>query len=107
MADKSLHFFSQLRTVKTTELNRYSNAEVMSPTILREKGYRFFFFSREEARMHVHVYFENGEAQFWIEPEIELERNYRLSRLQPKQIESIIEEHYHEFKTSWQAHFGS
>jgi len=27
----------------------------MSPTIFREKGLRFFFFSREEARLHVHV----------------------------------------------------
>ena len=28
----------------------------MSPTIFREDGYQFFFFSREEPRMHVHVY---------------------------------------------------
>lgn len=74
---------------------------------MREKGYRFFFFSREETRMHVHVYCENGEAKFWIEPEIELAKNYRLSRLQLKQIESIIEEHYHEFTAAWQIHFGS
>jgi len=62
----------------------------MSPTIFREKGYPFFFFSREETRMHVHVYCGEGEAKFWLEPEIELERNYRLSRLQLKQIEEII-----------------
>lgn len=79
----------------------------MSPTILREKGYRFFFFSREETRMHVHVYCEDGEAKFWLEPEIELARNYRLSRLQLKQIEEIIEEHYDQFTTSWQIHFSS
>ncbi len=53
----------------------------MSPTIFREKGYRFFFFSREETRMHVHVYRADGEAKFWLEPEIELAKNYRLSRL--------------------------
>ncbi|MBW1759179.1 MAG: DUF4160 domain-containing protein [Deltaproteobacteria bacterium] len=79
----------------------------MSPTILREKGYRFFFFSREETRMHVHIYCENGEAKFWLEPEIELARNYRLSRLQLKQIEEIIEEHYNEFTGAWQTHFSS
>jgi len=27
----------------------------MSPTVLKEAGYRFFFFSREELRMHVHI----------------------------------------------------
>ena len=79
----------------------------MSPTILREKGYRFFFFSREETRMHVHVYCENGEAKFWLQPEIELARNYRLSRLQLKQIEEIIEERYDQFTTAWQTHFSS
>ena len=78
----------------------------MSPTIFREKGYRFFFFSREETRMHVHVYCGDGEAKFWLDPEIELARNYRLSRLQIKQIEEIIEEHYNELTSAWQKHFG-
>lgn len=52
----------------------------MSPTILIEKGYRFFFFSREETRMHIHVNCGNGEAKFWLEPEIELEKitDYQL-----------------------------
>jgi len=54
----------------------------MSPTIFREKGYRFFFFSREGPRMHVHAYCGDGEAKFWLVPEIELAQNYRLSRLQ-------------------------
>lgn len=27
----------------------------MSPTVLREKGYRFFFFSKEEPRCHILV----------------------------------------------------
>ena len=46
----------------------------MSPTVFREQGYRFFFFSREEQRMHVHVLSADGEAKFWLEPEIELAR---------------------------------
>lgn len=57
--------------------------------------------------MHVHIYCENGEAKFWLEPEIELARNYHLSRLQLKQIEEIIEEHYNEFTGAWQTHFSS
>jgi hypothetical protein len=40
----------------------------MSPTLFRERGYRFFFFSREEARMHVHVYHADGGAKFWLNP---------------------------------------
>ena len=40
----------------------------MSPTVLRYKHYRFFFFSREETRKHVHVVSPEGEAKFWWEP---------------------------------------
>ena len=78
----------------------------MSPTIFREAGYRFFFFSREESRIHVHVVSENAEAKFWLEPEIELANNYRYSRKQLKEIELLIKVHYNELISAWQQHFG-
>ena len=78
----------------------------MSPTIHREKGYRFFFFSREEPRMHVHVYCADGEAKFWLEPQLELARNYRLSRTQLGEIEQIIEAHHDEFASAWKRHLS-
>ena len=34
--------------------------------------------------MHVHVYCADGEAKFWLDPEIELTKNYRLPRKRPK-----------------------
>ncbi|GER92385.1 DUF4160 domain-containing protein [hot springs metagenome] len=77
----------------------------MSPTIFFKKGYRFFFFSREEPRMHVHIYCSGGEAKFWLEPEIELAKNFNLSRKQLKEIENILEEHYDEIKTAWHEWF--
>ena len=52
----------------------------MSPTVFKESGYRFFFFSREEERMHVHVISGDGEAKYWLEPEIELAKNHRYSK---------------------------
>ncbi len=78
----------------------------MSPTIYREKGYRFFFFSREESRIHVHVMCDSGEAKFWLEPEIELAKNFNLSRTQLREIETLIEVHHHEFIGAWKEHFG-
>jgi hypothetical protein len=36
----------------------------MAPTIFREGGFRFFFFSREEPRMHVHVSHPDGKPSF-------------------------------------------
>ena len=64
----------------------------MSPTIFRHKGYRFFFFSREEKRMHIHVFCTDGEAKFWLEPLISLARNHGLSSRQLNELKEIIEE---------------
>ena len=66
----------------------------MGQTIRREGGYRFFFFSREESRPHVHVYSADGEAKFWLEPKLELAKNYRLTKIQLTAAESIIQAHY-------------
>ena len=78
----------------------------MSPTVFRERGYRFFFFSREEPRMHVHVMSGTGEAKYWLEPEIELAKNHQLSRRELREIEEIIEAHFNEIQAAWNAHFG-
>lgn len=77
----------------------------MSPTIYRERGYRFFFFSREEPRMHVHVICADGESKFWLEPRIELARNVKLTARQIREVEEIIEEHRDEFGAAWHRHF--
>ena len=52
----------------------------MSPTLFRGNGARYFFFSREEDRIHVHVISGDGEAKFRFEPEIELAKNHHYSR---------------------------
>ena len=78
----------------------------MSPTVLRHGPYRFFFFSREEPRMHVHVNCAEGEAKFWLEPKIELAYNHKLSRKQLRETEEIIVEHNLEIANAWRDHFG-
>lgn len=70
----------------------------MSPTLFREHGYRFFFFSREEARMHVHVYHADGEAKFWLEPVIELAQNHGLSAQAIKAVETMVRTHEKEIR---------
>lgn len=76
----------------------------MSPTVFRHKGYRFFFFSREEDRMHVHVFCGNGEAKFWLEPEIALAENAGLPSKQLGEVERIIGERRDEIATRWKQH---
>jgi hypothetical protein len=78
----------------------------VSPTVFREGGFRFFFFSREESRMHVHVRSADGEAKFWLEPRIELAINHGLRGSDVRHTETIIEAHYDELVAAWKAHFG-
>ena len=78
----------------------------MNPTIFRERGFRFLFFSREESRLHVHIQGARGEAKFWIEPQIKLAENYGLSQKDIRIVQSIIEERENEIRSAWASHFG-
>jgi hypothetical protein len=78
----------------------------MSPTIHRVGPYRFFFNSREESRLHVHVATSEGVAKFWLEPIIALASFYNLNTKDLRRMEEIIKEHEHEFKSAWHRHFS-
>ena len=78
----------------------------MSPTIFRKLGFRFFFFSREETRLHVHVHCADGEAKFWLEPRIELAQNYGLNPRQVRAAEELIRKHENVIVAAWRKHFG-
>ena len=77
----------------------------MSPTVFRAKGFRFYFFSREELRAHVHVQHANGEAKFWIDPAVELAGNFGLKPKQVTEAKDLIEEHLDEIRSAWAKHF--
>ena len=79
----------------------------MSPTILREGGFRFYFFSREERRIHVHVQCAEGEAKYWLEPAIELAQNYGLNERQLRSVKALIETHADDIRDAWAKHFSS
>lgn len=78
----------------------------MSPTVFKVKGYRFYFLSNEETRIHVHVTGEKGEAKFWLEPKVSLAVCYGLNKRELKQIQKTIEEHRDEIVKAWQEHFS-
>jgi hypothetical protein len=77
----------------------------MSPTVFRYKNFRFFFFSREEDRMHIHVTCSEGEAKFWLEPVIALATFYRLSPKQLNELQKVVEERKNEIRKAWKKHF--
>ena len=79
----------------------------MSPTVLRVGRFRFFFFSREETRPHVHVSTSDGVAKFWLEPQVELARSSGLSERDVRRARSIIDERRGEIRNAWDRYFGS
>lgn len=78
----------------------------MSPTVFREKGYRFFFFSLEEKRMHIHVRTSHGLAKFWLEPEISVAEAKNIPTHQLNEIKQLVEEHDDLIQDAWHEHFG-
>lgn len=78
----------------------------MSPTIFRKKGYRFYFLSNEENRVHVHVTGEDGEAKFWLEPIVSLAVYFGFNSQKLKDIQQLVEEHKDEIIKGWQRHFS-
>lgn len=57
--------------------------------------------------MHVHVQGANGEAKFWLEPQIELARNCGLSDPEVNRASRLIWEKEDDIRRAWNEHFGS
>ena len=79
----------------------------MSPTVFRAEGMRFFFFFREEPRIHVHVLGPEGEAKIWIEPQVEVARDWGLGERKLRRAIELVREREDEIRGAWEAHFGS
>lgn len=77
----------------------------MSPTVFRASGFRFYFFSREEDRIHVHAQSADGEAKFWLDPSIELAVSFGLPARDLGIIERLIRDHEDEIRAAWNEHF--
>jgi hypothetical protein len=56
--------------------------------------------------MHIHVECADGEAKFWIEPEVKLVQYHGVSLAQINAIQSQIEEHKDAIANAWHNHFG-
>ena len=74
--------------------------------MFRHGPFRFFFFSREETRMHIHVLSPDGEAKYWMEPEIALAGNHGFREQDLRKIRTLIKEHNNVIRRAWAEHFG-
>lgn len=75
------------------------------PTLLRYKGYRFYFYSHEAGEPpHVHVDKNGKSAKFWMES-VTAVRNARFTSLELREIARIISDHKLDFLRSWNDYF--
>ena len=78
----------------------------MAPTIVRDGQFRLSFFSRGETRIHVHVSHPDGEAKFWLTPDVALANQTGLSATQIRQAQAVVNTHLKEIQDAWNHHFG-
>jgi hypothetical protein len=77
------------------------------PTVLRVKGYRFFFFSLDGVEPpHIHVEQAERFAKFWLDP-ILLVRSRGFRRGELTALRSIIEEHQQFLLEKWNDYFSN
>lgn len=79
------------------------------PVILRFKGYRFFFYSNEgdpREPAHIHVQSAEGEAKFWLTPEVLLARNDGFNARELKELVCAVEENRKMLTEAWNDYFS-
>ena len=75
------------------------------PNRIQRKRVPVFLLFPGEERPHIHVVSATGESKFWMEPKIEIAKNYYHSAKQLKEIKQLIQENHHAIISAWNRHF--
>lgn len=71
------------------------------PTIHRELGFRFFFYSNEgKEPAHIHILGKSGEMKIWLDP-VHIANTYNMLPKDQKTVLRIINENLAKFKLDW------
>jgi hypothetical protein len=77
------------------------------PTVLREEGFRFFFFSDEgNEPCHVHIKKEEARGKIWMEPAYKEEYFYGFTVQEQRKIRKIVQENKQLISRKWYEYFG-
>ena len=75
------------------------------PTVLRKRGWRFFFYPNEgKEPPHIHVQKAGMEGKFWLNPhtqDIQAAYAYNLGPAELREVRAIIKEHFDELISAW------
>ena len=79
------------------------------PTVFRQDGFRFFFYSNEGnpiEPIHIHVQKTGAEAKFWISTEIALDRSDGFDTKTLRKLLVIVESNRYIIEDRWNEYFG-
>jgi len=75
------------------------------PTVLRERGYQFFFYNNEaQEPAHVHVKKGRGHAKVWLESGV-VAMSKGLSPSQLRAIHAIVKMNLTPLREAWNEYF--
>ena len=75
------------------------------PTIFKEEGYRFYFYSNEHLPEHIHV--EKGDIYLRVVLEtLEVTDSYAVNSKEVKKIVKLVEENRLKIKGAWNEYFN-
>ncbi len=76
------------------------------PTVLRESGYRFFFYTNENGEpAHIHVQYGDSVAKFWIKPVV-LAKNLGMNAKELGHAAKLVQKHESFLKRKWDECFN-
>jgi hypothetical protein len=79
------------------------------PTVFREGGFRFFFYSNEglpREPIHIHVEKDDVEAKFWLHPEVSLAYNEGYNARTLRELQGMVEQNRTLIERAWNEYFG-
>ena len=77
------------------------------PTVLREKGYRLYFYSHEPNEPpHVHVDKAGASAKLWLKP-VGLARSVGFRPSDISAILQLVRQNREQLLKAWHGHFGT
>lgn len=75
------------------------------PTVLRSGAYRFIFFSLDGLEPpHVHVFREDAQAKFWLNP-VRFESSRRFRPIEERRIERLVIQFEAQLLEAWHEYF--
>ena len=79
------------------------------PTVFRQDGFRFFFYSNEgdpREALHIHVMGAGGEAKFWLQPEVAMADSAGMDARTLRRLLGMVQDNRAKIERAWHDYFA-